>query len=133
MHCNSCNSKFSNLNFNLGKYYKWSEFTNDRNKTKFLKKNKIVLASCRFCGLIQIKRPIEAKKISESKWEAYTDNGRQQTGLDVIEWAKIGVDKGAGEILLTSIDTEGTGKGFDYELIKKVSDKCPNILPWKRL
>ena len=65
---------------------------------------------------------IEAKKVSESKWEAYTDNGRQQTGLDVIEWAKIGVDKGAGEILLTSIDMEGTGKGFDYELIKKVSE-----------
>ena len=65
---------------------------------------------------------IEAKKVNESKWEAYTDNGRQQTGLDVIEWAKIGVDKGAGEILLTSIDMEGTGNGFDYELIKKVSE-----------
>jgi len=65
---------------------------------------------------------IEAKKIGKNKWEAFTNNGREQTGLDVIEWSKIGTNKGAGEILLTSVDMEGTRKGFDYELIKEISE-----------
>ena len=49
--------------------------------------------------------------------------GRQETGLDVIKWSKIATDKGAGEILLTSVDMEGTKKGFDFDLIKEVSNK----------
>ena len=65
---------------------------------------------------------IEAKKIGAGKWEAYTDNGREKTGLDVIEWIKKIEDLGAGEILLTSIDAEGTKKGFDLELIDAVSE-----------
>lgn len=65
---------------------------------------------------------IEAKKNGNNSWEVYTDNGREKTGLDVIEWASVGVIKGAGEILLTSIDQEGTRKGFDLDLIKVVSD-----------
>ena len=65
---------------------------------------------------------IEAKKNSNNSWEVYTDNGRQKTGMDVLDWAKKGEDLEAGEILLTSIDNEGTKKGFDYELIKKVSE-----------
>ena len=64
---------------------------------------------------------IEAKKISDNKWEAYTDNGRERTGLDVIEWIKKGVELGAGEILLTSVDQEGTRKGFDISLIQAVT------------
>lgn len=65
---------------------------------------------------------IEAKSVGENQWEAYTDNGRERTGLDVVEWAKKAVSLGAGEILLTSIDQEGTGKGFDLDLVKAVSD-----------
>lgn len=65
---------------------------------------------------------IEAKKIGPNKWEAYTDNGREKTGLDVIEWAKKLEKLGAGEILLTSIDTEGTKKGYDIELTKRVAE-----------
>tara|TARA_B100000029_G_scaffold480030_1_gene527666 strand:+ start:1205 stop:1960 length:756 start_codon:yes stop_codon:yes gene_type:complete len=65
---------------------------------------------------------IEAKKIDENKWEAFSNNGRERSGLDVVEWSKIGTQKGAGEVLLTSVDMEGTRKGFDYELIKKVSE-----------
>lgn len=65
---------------------------------------------------------IEAKKIENCRWEAYTDCGREKTGLDIIEWAKKGAKLGAGEILITSIDMEGTGKGFDYELINRVSE-----------
>ncbi|MCS3765319.1 imidazole glycerol phosphate synthase subunit HisF [Bradyrhizobium centrosematis] len=64
---------------------------------------------------------IEAKKVANGRWEAYTDNGRERTGLDVIEWAKRGTELGAGEILLTSIDQEGTRAGFDLALIASVS------------
>lgn len=65
---------------------------------------------------------IEAKQTSPTSWEAYTDNGRERTGLDVVEWAKRGESLGAGEILLTSVDREGTRKGFDIELTKRVSE-----------
>jgi cyclase len=63
---------------------------------------------------------IEAKW-QGNHWEAYTNNGRDRTGRDVVEWAKQGVALGAGEILLTSVDREGTRRGFDIELIKAVS------------
>lgn len=64
---------------------------------------------------------IEAKRVASGAWEAYTDNGREPTGLDVVEWAQRAVDLGAGEILLTSIDQEGTREGFDLALITAVS------------
>ncbi|HAW20650.1 MAG TPA: imidazole glycerol phosphate synthase subunit HisF [Flavobacteriales bacterium] len=65
---------------------------------------------------------IEAKQQNDGTWEAYSNNGREHTGLDVVEWAKQGTALGAGEILLTSVDREGTRKGFDLELLKSVSD-----------
>ena len=65
---------------------------------------------------------IEAKRSGEGRWEAYTDNGREHTGLDVVEWVKRAVDLGAGEILLTSVDQEGTRRGFDIALTRAVSD-----------
>ena len=68
---------------------------------------------------------IEAKQQGPGKWEAYTDNGREKTGKDVLEWVQQGVGLGAGEILLTSVDREGTRKGFDIELIKAVSESVP--------
>lgn len=64
---------------------------------------------------------IEAKQIAPGKWEAFTDNGREPTGLDVVEWATRGVALGAGEILLTSVDREGTREGFDTELVAAVA------------
>lgn len=64
---------------------------------------------------------VEAKEVSPGRWLAFTDNGREHTGLDVVEWVKRGVELGAGEILLTSIDREGTRKGFDVELVKAVT------------
>jgi imidazole glycerol-phosphate synthase subunit HisF len=64
---------------------------------------------------------IEAKQIAPDRWEAYTDNGRERTGLDVIEWVKRGVALGAGEILLTSVDREGTRRGFDVPLVRAVT------------
>ena len=65
---------------------------------------------------------IEACKQSSGKWEAYTDNGREHSDLEVISWAKQGVAFGAGEILLTSVDRDGTCKGFDIDLVKEVSE-----------
>ena len=62
------------------------------------------------------------QKKSHNKWEAYFDNGREPSGLDVIEWAKKVESLGAGEIMLTSIDAEGTKKGFDINLNKAVSE-----------
>lgn len=64
---------------------------------------------------------IEAKQASPGHWEAFTDNGRERTGLDVVEWAQRGVELGAGEILLTSVDREGTREGYDVELVSAVT------------
>lgn len=66
---------------------------------------------------------IEAKRTPQGSWEAYIDNGREHTGRDVIEWAQEGAERGAGEILLTSVDQEGTRKGFDVELIHAISKR----------
>jgi cyclase len=66
---------------------------------------------------------IEAKKLTDGKWEAYTNNGREKTGIDVIKWSLDVERLGAGEILVTSVDQEGTGRGFDDSLVKSVTDK----------
>ena len=66
---------------------------------------------------------VEAKRIGPGRWEAFTDNGREDTGLDVITWIKRGVALGAGEVLLTSVDKEGTRKGFDVELVSAVTSE----------
>jgi len=64
---------------------------------------------------------IEAKRSSAGKWEALVNNGRDHTGLDAAAWAREGEKLGAGEILLTSVDREGTQKGFDVELVRAVA------------
>ncbi|KKQ57694.1 MAG: hypothetical protein US74_C0001G0010 [Parcubacteria group bacterium GW2011_GWA2_38_13] len=68
---------------------------------------------------------IEAKKIMPGKWEVYTDGGRERTGLDVIEWAKKTIDLGVGEILITSVDFDGTRKGFDTDLVSAITGFAP--------
>lgn len=65
---------------------------------------------------------VEAKRVAPGRWEAYTDNGRERTGRDVIDWVRQGVDLGAGEVLITSVDQEGTRKGFDLALVQQVCD-----------
>ena len=67
---------------------------------------------------------IEAKKIGEKKWEAYVENGRERSHKDVVKWIKQALDLGVGEILLTSIDRDGTKTGFDIELIREVAPLC---------
>ena len=69
---------------------------------------------------------IQAKQRRDAAgWEAYYDNGREHSGLDVVEWARRGVALGAGEILLTSVDREGLGRGMEQELIRAVCDAVP--------
>ncbi len=76
---------------------------------------------------------IDAKKVSTqdepNKWEIFTHGGRKETGIDAIEWAIKMANLGAGEILLTSMDKDGTRSGFDLELTRKISDaiKIPVI------
>jgi len=65
---------------------------------------------------------IDAKKVDKEKWEVYIESGKTPTGLDVVEWAKKVESLGAGEILLTSIDMDGTQKGYDIELTKNVAE-----------
>lgn len=66
---------------------------------------------------------IDAKRCrTTSKWQAFTHGGRKETGRDAVEWAREAEERGAGEILLTSMDRDGTGSGFDCELTRMVSD-----------
>ena len=65
---------------------------------------------------------IEAIRKPNGTYEAYTDNGRESTGVDVYDWAQQAETLGAGEILLTSIDCEGTGNGFDLGLTKRIAE-----------
>lgn len=65
---------------------------------------------------------VEAKRVGVGRWEAFTDNGRERTGRDVIEWVRQAADLGVGEILLTSVDQEGMRKGFDVDLLQQVCD-----------
>jgi len=72
---------------------------------------------------------VDAKKINNNKWEVFTHGGRKGTGLDVLDYVKKMESLGAGEILLTSMDRDGTKKGYDLDLTKKVSNtiKIPVI------
>ena len=69
---------------------------------------------------------IDVKKIADKKWNVFIQGGRTDTGIDAIEWAKKVVELGAGEILLTSMDTDGTKNGYDIELTKAIT-KSVNV------
>lgn len=65
---------------------------------------------------------VEAKIVGTQRWEVFTDNGRESTGKDLLEWVREAARLGAGEVLLTSVDREGTRKGFDLDLVKAVTE-----------
>ena len=90
--------------------------------------NFIEEAALRF-GSSTIVVSIEAIKDSNGCYYVYTDNGREHTGLEVVEWASKVEKLGAGELVITSVDNEGTGSGFDIELTKQISNvvKIPVI------
>ncbi len=89
----------------------------------------IITAAANQFGSQCIVCAIDAKTVDSQKWELFTHGGRQETGIDAIEFAKKIADMGAGEILLTSMDKDGTKSGFDNELLGKVSEfiKIPVI------
>lgn len=68
---------------------------------------------------------VDAKRSGEGRFEVFTHGGRKPTGLDAVDWAKRMADYGAGEILLTSMDRDGTRAGFDIELTRAVADAVP--------
>ena len=68
---------------------------------------------------------IDARSVGPRKWEVFTHGGRKGTGLDAVEWARRMAESGAGEILITSMDHDGTRSGFDLELTRAVSDAVP--------
>lgn len=68
---------------------------------------------------------IDAKTVSPGKWEIFTHGGREPTGIDAVEFARLVVSKGAGEILLTSMDRDGTKQGFNLPLTRAISDAVP--------
>jgi len=64
---------------------------------------------------------IDAKRVAQGQWEVYINGGRLPTGIDAVEWARRGVELGAGEILLTSMDADGTLAGYDLELTERIA------------
>ncbi len=68
---------------------------------------------------------IDAKQVKPGKWEIFTHGGRKPTGIDAVDYAREVVELGAGEILLTSMDRDGTGEGFDIELTRAIADAIP--------
>lgn len=90
--------------------------------TAAIKNPKIINKASQIFGASTITISIEAIKQSNGTYFAYTDNGREYTGVEVLSWAKKVEMLGAGEILLTSIDKEGTGEGYDLDLTKTISD-----------
>lgn len=89
--------------------------------TAAIKNPPIIREASRRFGSSTILVSIEAIRQTDGRYLAYTDNGREHTGVEVLSWAKRVEELGAGEIMLTSIDREGTGKGFDLELTAAVS------------
>ena len=90
--------------------------------TAAIKNPEIISTASRKFGSSTIVIAIEAIKEDNGKYLAYTDNGREYTGIDVFEWAQKVDELGAGEIVITSVDREGTGQGFDLDLISKISN-----------
>jgi imidazole glycerol-phosphate synthase subunit HisF len=97
--------------------------------TKAISEPLFLEAAAKKFGSQSIVSSIVAKKTSNNNWEAYTDNGREPSGKNVIEWAKEVEDLGAGEIMITSIDADGTKKGFDIQLNEIIaSNSCIPII-----
>lgn len=89
--------------------------------TAAIRNPKLIQEASKEFGSSTIVVAIEAIKHADGKYYAYIDNGREETGVEVLSWAKKVEELGAGEILLTSVDRDGTGEGYDLELIELVS------------
>jgi cyclase len=93
--------------------------------TAAIQRPEIIREASKMFGSSTIVVSIEAIKKPDGSYEAYTDNGRQETGVNPFEWAAHMAEIGAGEIMLTSINREGTGEGYDLELTRKIAESVP--------
>ena len=93
--------------------------------TAAVQRPELIREASRAFGSSTVVISIEAIKRPDGKYEAYIDYGRQSTGVDALQWAVRAAELGAGELAVTSIDNEGTGKGFDVELIRSIADAVP--------
>ena len=89
--------------------------------SKAIKDPGILKQASRVLGTQCIVLSIEAKKREDGSWEVLIENGREKTGIDVIDWVQEAEKLGIGEILITSVDNEGTKKGYDIDLINNIS------------
>lgn len=90
--------------------------------TAAIRNPELITACARRFGSQCVVLAIDAKQVAPGRWEAYVNGGRVPTGLDAVEWAVRGVALGAGEILLTSMDKDGTKDGYDLELNRTVAE-----------
>ncbi len=93
--------------------------------TAAIDRPELIREASRAFGSSTILVSIEAIKRPDGSYEAYTDYGRQKTRVDAFEWALRAVELGAGELMVISIDQEGTGKGFDLELTRRIAEAVP--------
>lgn len=93
--------------------------------TAALRRPEFIREASRKFGSSTIVVSIEVIRQAGGTYEAYTDNGREKTGVNAIEWAQRAAELGAGEILITSIDREGTGQGFDLEVTRRIAELVP--------
>ena len=91
--------------------------------TAAIKRPEFIREAARTFGSQCIVLSVEAKRRGPSKWEALTDNGRERTDVDVLDWVEEAEALGAGEILVTSVDSEGTRRGFDHALFQAVRER----------
>ncbi len=90
--------------------------------TAAIKNPELINRAARRYGTSTIVVSIEAQQCASGRYECFIENGRQSTGKDVVEWAMEVAERGAGEILLTAVHREGTGNGFDIDLIREVDN-----------
>lgn len=93
--------------------------------TAAIKDPHFIQKASRHFGSSTIVVSIEAKRKPDCSYEAYIDCGREKTGVEVLTWAKKAYELGAGEIMITSIDQEGTGRGYDIEITKRIAEEVP--------
>jgi cyclase len=91
--------------------------------TAAVRRPELITEASRTFGAQCIVVSIEAKRRKGGGWEAFTDNGRERTGLDAVDWAERAVDLGAGELLVTSVDMDGTRRGFDLDLVASIGPR----------
>jgi cyclase len=93
--------------------------------TAAVKRPEFIVEAARMFGAQCVAVTVETIRQPSGKWKAFTDNGREHTGLDALDWVRRAVDLGAGELVLTSVDHEGGRKGFDLEFIQLLAREVP--------